>query len=256
MIDCLLFSIETYEGKDKQACDSDIDRLSLVSGRPAIVHQCRHLHSQPDGHLCGWHSMSHCWSTRDIHHHLHLWYALYCLLSLALSFHLNYNKGIDKFFDNLKEMTQWHPKVLLKSHLVVTITALAPAVIMIILYKEMSVLFKSEAQLKYGTYDYPHWAILAGWGMVSTSVIAIPLGVGHQFLKTMCSREKSFCKRLRMLTNPTELWWANATENEKPNTLAILTRDSIDVNNKTSRSCDTLNSNTAHFNTGFVCTEF
>ncbi|KPM11783.1 sodium- and chloride-dependent glycine transporter-like protein [Sarcoptes scabiei] len=65
--------------------------------------------------------------------------------------------GIDRFFDNLHQMTEWKPKILLQSYIVFIISAIAPSVMIWILYGQI---FGSSQVLTYGSYRYPHWANL------------------------------------------------------------------------------------------------
>ena len=131
----------------------------------------------------------------------------------------NVHSGIDKFFDNLKQMTNWQPNTIIKSHIVVTITLITPLVISIILYKEVATLFDVNSFLTYGDYHYPLWANWVGWGTALLSIIAIPIGMLHQICWNLsCFNDKeykSFSKRLSSLVKPTDLWWKNSRDNEQ-----------------------------------------
>lgn len=127
--------------------------------------------------------------------------------------------GFDRFFENLAQMTGWRPNTVLKSHIVVMISALAPAVILVILYREVGGLLTSGAPpLTYGSYAYPDWANKAGIAIALLSISSIPLYMLQQACRLLCGctssmNGKSFGGRLRALVQPTDLWWRNHNAN-------------------------------------------
>ncbi|XP_027204167.2 LOW QUALITY PROTEIN: sodium- and chloride-dependent glycine transporter 1-like [Dermatophagoides pteronyssinus] len=132
-----------------------------------------------------------------------------CLvIGLLEIFIVTYIYGIDIFFDNLEKMTKWKPKILLQSHLVIMITVIAPSVMLWILSKQ---LFETPA-LKYGSYQYPYWAIWIGWSFALLSISAIPLVMIKELLRILFCygySKKTINQRLRMLIRPTNEWWNN-----------------------------------------------
>ena len=116
-------------------------------------------------------------------------------------------------------MTKWNPSILLKSHLVVIITAVCPTVIFIILYKEIYILFEEDYSLTYGNYKYPVWSNWIGWLIALVSISSIPIGMIHQIGVTLFSTNNSltpskpFKHQLASLIKPTEHWWRNADTN-------------------------------------------
>ena len=140
--------------------------------------------------------------------------------------------GFDKFFDNLKQMTGWNPRTLIKSHIVIMISTIAPTVILVILYREVYGVISTDAPpLTYGNYQYPDWANKLGWGVALLSILSIPLYMLQQTLSILCacsSPHKSFYHRLKALVQPTELWWKNQQDNCPPNELHLLKVQSLD----------------------------
>lgn len=116
-------------------------------------------------------------------------------------------------------MTGWRPNTVLKSHIVVTISAIAPAVILTILYREVGGLVMAGAPpLTYGTYQYPDWANRAGIAIALLSISSIPLYMAKQAAVHLCGCASamnglSFGGRLRALVQPTDLWWRNHNAN-------------------------------------------
>lgn len=112
-------------------------------------------------------------------------------------------------------MTKWKPPVLLKSHLIVMMVTVCPAVICIILFNEVAELFSMKTHFTDGDYQYPLWASWIGWGLVSVSILAVPFGMVHQIGVTLFSSNKlvSLAKRLPLLYKPTDLWWMNSYSN-------------------------------------------
>lgn len=116
-------------------------------------------------------------------------------------------------------MTGWRPNTVLKSHIVVMISAIAPAVILVILYREVGGLFLTGAPpLTYGSYTYPDWANKAGIAIALLSISSIPLYMLQQACVFLCGctssmNGKTFGARLWALVQPTDLWWRNHNAN-------------------------------------------
>lgn len=106
-------------------------------------------------------------------------------------------------------MTNWRPRILLKSHLTVMISAVAPAVLAWILYGEI---FGGQLEsLKYGSYQYPKWAIWIGLSLALTSILAIPIVMFSEIIQKIFIDKKpqSLMDRLASLIRPTTKWWEN-----------------------------------------------
>lgn len=145
-------------------------------------------------------------------------------------------------------MTKWRPNVLLKSHIVVMITFVAPFVILVILYKELNEFIFSETALKYGSYIYPDWAFSIRWALVCASVVAIPLAMCHEVVPSLCSSmgsSKSLVERLRHLKNPTDLWWKNSKDHFEEKDKLESKQNGVDPD-----------SGVGHDNTAYAITEF
>lgn len=158
---------------------------------------------------------------------------------------------MDRFFDNLRQMTSWRPSLLLQSYLVVLISLVAPIVIGVILFKELYLLVHHHASpLQYGSYHFPPWTGWLGWAIAGLSISAIPLGALHQ-LATFCCQSgytKPLGQRLSGLFQPTEAWWQNA-DNSLGHRLKGSLKKRSSVNGRASVPID-------HVNPSFKVTEF
>lgn len=105
-------------------------------------------------------------------------------------------------------MTEWKPKILLQSYIVFIISAIAPSVMIWILYGQI---FGSSQVLTYGSYRYPHWANLIGWSLASVSIAVIPIMTMHELFRTIfrARSEKTLRNRLTKPFHPTGKWWTN-----------------------------------------------
>ncbi|KAG8182150.1 hypothetical protein JTE90_014560 [Oedothorax gibbosus] len=134
----------------------------------------------------------------------------YLVIGLCELFVIAYVYGMNRFMDNLTEMTGWKPGVWIRSHLVVTIMTISPIVIGVILL--MSWIYFEP--LKLGDYVFPTWGNAIGWTLAMIPIACIPLGALWQAATK--HTDLPLLKRLRKLTQSTDKWRANARANTLP----------------------------------------
>jgi hypothetical protein len=107
-------------------------------------------------------------------------------------------------------MTRWKPSLLLKSHIVVMISTLAPIVITIILVKDVWNLIADENVITYGKYIYPSWGQWIGWSLALLSIVAIPCGAVEHMISGHVFTSGNIWEDLKSSLKPTKLWRQNA----------------------------------------------
>jgi len=108
-------------------------------------------------------------------------------------------------------MTGFKPPLLLKSHIVVMISTVAPIVIGVILVKDVIGLIADDDVITYGKYVYPPWAQWIGWSLALLSIAAIPCGAIQHIIYVFTSG--NILRNLKSSLKPTKLWRRNAELN-------------------------------------------
>ncbi|XP_052823575.1 sodium- and chloride-dependent GABA transporter 1 [Octopus bimaculoides] len=89
---------------------------------------------------------------------------------------ISWSYGINRFYDNMRDMIGYHPHFIWKITWVVTVPVICIGVFIFTLFKHVPV--------KYMTYEFPMWAHMIGVLMILSSILVIPGYAVYIFLVT------------------------------------------------------------------------
>lgn len=103
---------------------------------------------------------------------------------------ISWSYGINRFYDNMKDMIGYHPHFIWKISWVITVPFICLGVFIFTAVKHVPV--------KYMDYEFPAWAHMIGAFMILSSILAIPGYAIYIFIKT----PGDFKTRCKLLFRP------------------------------------------------------
>ncbi|KAK7500589.1 hypothetical protein BaRGS_00008164 [Batillaria attramentaria] len=125
------------------------------------------------------------------------------LLSLTEVLVISWIYGVNRFYKDIELMIGYKPSVYWK----VLWCFVTPATILFIWIFSVSQL----APVTYGTYNYPTWAIVFGWGLGLISLLPLPVVAIH----SICKEKGTLWQRIKKLSRPADNWGPALPENRE-----------------------------------------